>query len=217
MQKSLWLKHNTTLCYSPVKPSSDIPGMVTLWGAPCQKNKYPGFSCLVTPVILWLQGLFGLIVCEVIQFSKVPFPVIFFSTIATACLPILSRLLWQSIRTLDLIVSLSSWKSFIVLPLCTKSRLLNRHEGSLRSGPRLSRHISCDSRTHTLCSHQTELLTVSWFLFPLVGFFAFAPVVHLAYEPPPTTATHIHTHTICLFSKLLILQFSAKVFPLGLP
>ena len=138
MQKSLWLKHNTTLCYSPVKPSSDIPGMVTLWGAPCQKNKYPGFSCLVTPVILWLQGLFGLIVCEVIQFSKVPFPVIFFSTIATACLPILSRLLWQSIRTLDLIVSLSSWKSFIVLPLCTKSRLLNRHEGSLRSGPWLS-------------------------------------------------------------------------------
>lgn len=30
MQKSLWLKHNTTLCYSHVEPSSDVPGMVTL-------------------------------------------------------------------------------------------------------------------------------------------------------------------------------------------
>ena len=30
MQKSRWLKHNKTLCYAHVKPSSDVPGMVTL-------------------------------------------------------------------------------------------------------------------------------------------------------------------------------------------
>lgn len=79
MQKSRWLKHNKTLCYAHVKPSSDVPGMVTLLRTSLAK-KYIYISRLFLscgPVILWVQGLLGLIVHEVLRFSKISCSVIF--------------------------------------------------------------------------------------------------------------------------------------------
>lgn len=39
MSKIQWLKHNKTLYYSYAKPSSDVPGKVTLLSSSLSKNK----------------------------------------------------------------------------------------------------------------------------------------------------------------------------------
>ena len=151
----------------------------------------------MTPVILWLQGLFGLIICEVIQFSKVPSPVIFFSTIATACLQSYRPLTFtpavhQNFRSDCITFLLKNPSLSYHCVQSIKSRLLNRHEGSLRSGPWLSvqAHFLWLSYTYPLFS--PNRITNGFLIFISSGWLlCFCTCSSCLW----TSSNHCNTHT----------------------